>query len=87
MHPDLKGPTLRRWVIAAATKQEVEGDGLATERLEYSHFREISKVPTKEGRLMVAKAVIERSLNVKATIELVRLQIRKDIAAGHLREF
>ena len=77
LHPDLKGPTLRRWVIAAATNQELEGVGLATESLDYSHLREISKVPTEEGRVMVARAVIEGSLKVKATMELVRVEIQK----------
>ncbi|MGO9121234.1 MAG: hypothetical protein ACLQPD_26940 [Desulfomonilaceae bacterium] len=77
LHPDLKGPTLRRWVSAAATNQELLGDGLNTESLDYSHLREISKIHTKEGRLMVAKAVIEGSLKVKAAVELVRLEIRK----------
>ena len=77
LHPDLRGPVLRRWVVAGTTWQELDNEGLNTDRVEYSHCREIAKVPTLKGRISVGKRVIEESLTVKETIEAVKAEIAK----------
>jgi len=78
--------TLRDWVIAAATKQELENGGVSTDLLDYTHLREIAKLPTAELREKIAKRVISESLNAKDTEQAVKAEIEKtkldDSAAG-----
>jgi hypothetical protein len=74
---DLKGDTLRRYVLAAATMKELQGKGVDTDSLEYSHFREISKLPEELMREKVAKMVIEKSATARQTERLVNTEIAK----------
>jgi hypothetical protein len=69
---DLKGQTLGRYVIAGVTAQELESDGVKTDLLTYRALYETSKIPSKEGRKSIAKEVIAKSLNLKATCDLVQ---------------
>jgi len=77
MHPDLKGPLLRRYVSAAATWQELGTHDVDTDRTGYSHCREIAKIPTLAGRIAVGNRVVAESLTVKQTIEAVQAEIAK----------
>jgi hypothetical protein len=77
LHPDLKGPVLRRWVAAGASWQELGSHGVDNDRLGYSPCREIAKIPTLEGRISVGKRVVAESLTVKQTIEAVQAEIAK----------
>jgi hypothetical protein len=77
LHPDLKGPVLRRWVWAGATWQEAAKAGVNTDPLTKSHCREIAKIPTLEGRISVAKQVVAESWTVKQTIEAVQAELAK----------
>ncbi|MGO9567832.1 MAG: hypothetical protein ACLP5H_09855 [Desulfomonilaceae bacterium] len=70
--PDLKGQTLGRYVVAGVTAQELESDGVKTDPMSYRALYETSKIPSKEGRKSVAKEVIAKSLNLKATCDLVQ---------------
>jgi len=77
LHPDLKGPVLRRWVTAGATWQELGNAEVDTKSLTYSNCREIAKVPTLAGRISIGKRVVAESLTVKQTIEAVQAEIAK----------
>jgi len=77
LHPDLKGPVLRRWVAAGATWQEWANAGVDTDKATYSHCREGAKVPTLAGRISVGKRIVAESLTVKQTIEAVQAEIAK----------
>ncbi|MBM3299607.1 MAG: hypothetical protein FJY85_06615, partial [Deltaproteobacteria bacterium] len=55
LHPDLKGPVLRRWVAAGATWQEWGNAGVDTDTVTYSHCREAAKIHTLAGRISVGK--------------------------------
>ncbi len=77
LHPDLKGPVLRRWVAAGATWQDLGNHGVDNDRLGYSPCREIAKIPTLAGRISVGKRVVAESLTVKETIEAVKAEIAK----------
>jgi hypothetical protein len=75
LNEDLKGPVLRRWVNAAATMQELAAAGVNTDPLNYSHFREISKLKDAAVRKRIAEQVIAESLTFKATAALVKAEI------------
>ncbi len=77
LHPDLKGPVLRRWVTAGATWQELGNAGVDTDSVTYSHCREAAKIPALEGRISVGKRVVAESLTVKQTIEAVQAECAK----------
>ena len=77
LHPDIKGPVLRRWVNAAVTMQELASKGVNTDLLTYSHYREISKIKDAEARKRIADQVIADSLTFKATEKLVKSEIAK----------
>jgi hypothetical protein len=62
---DLKGDTLGRYVVAAATMKELQGKDVDTASMEYYHFREISKIRDESTRQKVARDVILRSLTVR----------------------
>jgi hypothetical protein len=64
--------TVRDWVESAATKKELEDSGVDMEFLEYSHFREISKLSTKDARKRVADEVATKALSIKDTQQLVK---------------
>jgi hypothetical protein len=72
---DLQGPTLRRYVAAAATIKELEPRGVDTSGLDYSTAREISKLPTLEEREAAAREVIEKSLKASEVVRLVKTMI------------
>jgi hypothetical protein len=78
MHPDLTGALLRCRVVAGATWQELENKGINTNKLEYSHCREIAKIPSLKGRISVGERVVSESLTVKETIEAVQEQIAQE---------
>jgi hypothetical protein len=77
LHPDIKGPVLRRWVNAAVTMQELASKGVNTDLLTYSHFREISKIKDAAARKRIADQVIAESLAFKSTEALVKAEIDK----------
>lgn len=75
LHPDIKGATLRRWVTAAATEEELREDGIDTQQLSYSALREIAKIPTKTARAGVAEQIITEGLKGDAVNDLVRKKL------------
>jgi hypothetical protein len=75
LHPDIKGATLRRWVIAAAIKEELQNDGIDTESLIYSALREIAKLPSKVARAKTAKEIIAGKLKGDAVNKLVQKEL------------
>jgi len=72
LHPDLRGPVLRRWVAAGAAWQELANAGVDTDTITYSHCREIAKLPTLKSRISMGERVVAESLTVKETIEAVQ---------------
>lgn len=83
---DLKGDTLYRYVVAAATMKELKDKGVDTAPLEYYHFREISKIRDESMREKVAKDVILGSLTVRQTQDLVKAEVEKEKAAKGKRK-
>jgi len=74
---DLRGDTLRRYVLAAAAMKELQAKGVETDALEYSHLRELSKLPEEVMREKVARMVIERSATARETERLVSIEIER----------
>lgn len=80
-HPELpaelKGETLRRYVLAAATMKELQAKEVPIDSLDYSHFREISKIPKEGMREKVAKMVVASSATVRQTERIVSVELEK----------
>jgi hypothetical protein len=80
-HPELpkelKGDTLRRYVLAAATMKELKATTIAVDSLEYSHFREISKLQDQARRQKVARIVVDKALTARQTEDLVATELEK----------
>lgn len=83
---DLKGDTLNRYVVAAATMKELQGKGVDTGSMEYYHFREISKIRDEKTREKVAREVILRSLTVRETQDLAKAEVEKGKAGKGKRQ-
>ena len=74
---ELKGDTLRRYVLAAATMRELQGKGVVVDSLDYSHFREIAKIPDEGLREKVGRIVVEQSATARQTERLVTVELEK----------
>lgn len=72
LDPDLKGPTLRRWVAAAAARQQLEGAGITTVLLTYSHLRELSKISDAQAREKVARDIINKEMTAREAQKAVQ---------------